>query len=260
MIKNINKFLDIIRFLKYTYKQVNYIFKKNEFKDITDLSDQLSFNGCVKFENFLTKELCEKIRNSVNNFIATNSDKVVLLSGFDYRIYSFNKAMIDVQVFLENELLKKILSNYLKEKLKFSFTLAQKTIYRENNQGSGGGWHRDNTIYKYPKALVYLSDVTEKNGCFQYIKKTHKIKSIIELIINYNIESSKTLFKDLEIEKKFSSDRKYTIEKFPGKAGTMILFDGRGIHRGSPLEAGERFSLTNYYYFQPGGKDFAHIK
>jgi hypothetical protein len=260
MIKKIKKFLDILRFLKYTYKQANYIFKKNKFKDVTHLSDQLTLNGCVKFENFLTEELCEKIRNSINSFIATSPDQAVLLSGFDYRIYSFNKISGEAQIFLENELLKKILSNYLKEKLKFSFTLAQKTLYKKNNQGSGGGWHRDNTIHKYPKALVYLSDVTEENGCFQYINKTHKIKNILELITNYNIESSKSLFKDIEIEEMFSLNKKYTIEKFPGKAGTMILFDGRGIHRGSPLQHGERFSLTNYYYCQPGGKDFAHIK
>ena len=28
----------------------------------------------------------------------------------------------------------------------------------------------------------------------------------------------------------------------------MILFDGSNLHRGSPIEDGLRYSLTNYYF------------
>jgi hypothetical protein len=33
-----------------------------------------------------------------------------------------------------------------------------------------------------------------------------------------------------------------------GPAGTLVLADTTGIHRGRPLIAGERIALTNYYY------------
>ena len=36
-------------------------------------------------------------------------------------------------------------------------------------------------------------------------------------------------------------------KRFTGKQGTVILFDSRGIHRGSPIINGKRYALTNYF-------------
>ena len=36
--------------------------------------------------------------------------------------------------------------------------------------------------------------------------------------------------------------------RFLGKAGTLLLVNTTGIHRGRPLKAGSRYALTNYYY------------
>jgi hypothetical protein len=37
--------------------------------------------------------------------------------------------------------------------------------------------------------------------------------------------------------------------RFKGRPGDLIIFDGRGIHRGAPLVSGKRYALTNYYRF-----------
>ena len=35
-----------------------------------------------------------------------------------------------------------------------------------------------------------------------------------------------------------------------GKAGTVVVFESSTLHRGRPIELGERLALTNYYYPQ----------
>ena len=76
----------------------------------------------------------------------------------------------------------------------------------ENNVGSGGGWHRDNTILKYPKAMIYLSDVNDSNGCFEYIKGTHNIKGIINLLFKKNIKPDQGTFSNDEIINNFNDN------------------------------------------------------
>ena len=257
------KSIDLFRFLKYTFLElgINIFFKKKIDDKITT---ELIKCGCCRIENFLSKEICDEIIYEIDNFIEKDkkykTDKIDLKNGFDNRIFSFHKISNNAKNFLGNQKINLIIDNYLHKNFNYSFTLAQKVEFTENNPGSGGGWHRDNTILKYPKAMIYLSDVDDSNGYFEYIKGSHDIKGIIKLLYNKNIKPSQGTFSEKEIDNKFNNEYNFKREKFFGKAGTLIIFDGRGIHRGTPLQLGKkRYSLTNYYYYKEGGKTQKHI-
>jgi ectoine hydroxylase-related dioxygenase (phytanoyl-CoA dioxygenase family) len=133
-------------------------------------------------------------------------------------------------------------SAFLKSKIELKFCMANRSRYRDSNLGSGGGWHRDSNYKKSFKALVYLVDTNESNGCFQYLPKS---SSISHHLMKTNTPDKYT-FTDEEVKKMIS--RESDILSVCGAKGTLVLFDTNGIHRGKPLEyGGERYALTNYY-------------
>lgn len=257
------KSIDLFRFLKYTFFElvINEFFKE---KIDDKIANELTKFGYCRIENFLSKKICDEIIFEIDNFIEEDkknkTNKIDLKNGFDSRIFSFHKISNKAKNFLDNHKINFSVKNYIGKNFNYSFTLAQKIEFVENNPGSGGGWHRDNTILKYPKAMLYLSDVDNTNGYFEYIKGSHDIKGIIKLLYKKNIKPSQATFSEEEIEKKFNNDSIFKRENFFGNAGTLIIFDGRGIHRGTPLKINKkRYSLTNYYYFKEGGKTQKHI-
>tara|TARA_B100001057_G_scaffold464800_1_gene520297 strand:+ start:2502 stop:3302 length:801 start_codon:yes stop_codon:yes gene_type:complete len=126
----------------------------------------------------------------------------------------------------------------------------------------------------YLKIFIYLTDVNHDNGCMSYIPGSHKIgfiirKSIFEKKINYqpywsikdfkkiildnkkyfinnfniNEEIEKFLEKVKDLEFINSSD----IYSYEAKAGTAVIFDEGGIHRGSKPKFNDRMVLRYMY-------------
>jgi len=143
--------------------------------------------------------------------------------------------------YFQNKFILNVGSGFMKLKIKPKHAMANKTVFVENNLGSGGGWHRDN-IYAFGfKGLVYLNDVTPENGPFQIIPKSSSL--------NFHILKTNTpdkyQFTDNEIQNYISTSDQ--IKEITAKAGTLVLFDTNCIHRGKPITKGTRYALTNYY-------------
>ena len=51
--------------------------------------------------------------------------------------------------------------------------MANRTVFKNNNIGSGAGWHKDSYSNQY-KSILYLNDVNSENGPFQIIKDSNK--------------------------------------------------------------------------------------
>jgi Phytanoyl-CoA dioxygenase (PhyH) len=98
------------------------------------------------------------------------------------------------------------------------------------------------------KSFLYLDDVDEGNGPFTYIPGTHRshVRRLRKQLVG-NGEGSPTSFHVDEIER--ALDREVQIT---GPAGTMILADVRGLHRGSPQRVGSRSVLVCYMLKHPG--------
>lgn len=267
-----NFFLSLIDVFRFSfYKIKNQLLFQLRFKlkntkraannTNRDILEEIRVKGYSISENFFSKSECNFFIELIENFILKNSKEVSLFHDFDHRIYGAEIIHEKINFFLNNTNIINLFSVYTSTgDLRRSMTLAQKTIYKKDNPGSGLGWHVDHTIIKYPKAMVYLCDVTQKNGAFQYIEKTHKFYEKVKIRLKNNLEFSKNFFTNQEVEGLVNKNN-YICKTIEAKAGTVIYFDGNGIHRGSPLEMGSRYSLTNYYYFGvPGGDNFPLIK
>ena len=127
-------------------------------------------------------------------------------------------------------------------------TLAGHLTYVEGNIGSGEGWHRDGYNFQY-KAMLYLSDVGINNGPFQIISKSNNIFQALFDNILVNKDFDNTRYSESEVFKIINKNPT-RLKTITGMAGTLLLVDTSNIHRGAPIQTGERFALTNYYYPQ----------
>lgn len=156
------------------------------------------------------------------------------IHGFE-NLFPFSKNFLDNVVAIAEQHHTKPLSHYS--------VLAAKLTFREENLGSGGGWHRDSAHRSQVKIIVYLSDVDDHNGPFEYLPGTHwswhKLKTD-------GFGSSKLRFTEKDV-------RGMDIQPITltGRAGSGLVVDTKGIHRGRPIASGNRYALT-FYFFDNG--------
>jgi hypothetical protein len=206
-------------------------------------------NGCYVIEDFLESEVCSKLLLEADKFLKDNPALISSESNdSDSRVYQIDKysSKFNIEkVDLLADSLFKMFSFIFK---KSYFMLLGKIISNGNNLGSGGGWHRDSPFTHQFKTILYLTDVDESTGPFQYIKGSHSFSSIKK--------SCKFLGKNIN-ERRFSNEEVELLKKnnvvgevitVTGKAGTLLIADTRGLHRGKPLEKGHRYALTRYHF------------
>lgn len=200
-------------------------------------------------EDFYSSELCKSIIAEFEEKMKTYASKVWKDDeGADHRLHGIDRVSESVKKFYTDAFITNVMSAYLATKIKITgFTLAGKIRATPSNLGSGGGWHRDIIYGKQFKAIMYLTDTTPENGPFQYLLKTHKHSSIIDTILSNSIGARQNRLSEQNITDILST-KKYELKTITGKAGSLILTDTSGIHRGKPIEEGTRYALTNYYF------------
>lgn len=204
--------------------------------------DDLSRYGCCVGESLLSRESCKKLKLEVDRLM--NSDGVNVWQDSlksDSRIYGIETLSKLFFELIDVDTLKSIGEIYLGKKITHYFILAGKLREVGGNTGSGGGWHRDSAFSHQFKTIIYLTDVSTENGPFEYVQGTHT--TFNKLLNVSNISLKDTRLDELKISK---------LNKEPleilGKKGTMLFADTRGIHRGKPIEKGERYALTFYFW------------
>ena len=145
--------------------------------------------------------------------------------------------------FYNNQFLNEIASKYNKNLNKK--TLLNKIVYEDGLiKNSGAGWHRDNHTCQF-KALMYLSDVTNENGNFQFLtnSNTKQIGYPKPRTQNYN-----TRFHDETIDLLIKNNNNIKLHDIVGNKGTIVLVDTTYIHRGNIIKLGERKAMTQYFF------------
>ncbi len=237
-------------YLKFHIKKAFLKTKAPVTLDAVHLND-LREKGYTAFENYFDAAKCEELRNAIDQLFVDHKDSEYFWvdpEGADKRIWGAEKLNPLIKSFYEDSFLKEAGESYFGAKLANSNTLAARIDFAPGNIGSGGGWHRDSNHFQF-KAIIYLADVSEKNGPFQLFEGSHKLRNVIE---DTNIMDSKPLsyrFSEEEIEK-LKEKKGETLKTMTGKAGTLLLVDTSTIHRGMPIEDGSRYTLFNY--FVPG--------
>ena len=109
--------------------------------------------------------------------------------------------------------------------------------------------HFDDWKHRF-KAFLYLTDVGPENAPFAYLPGSHRFgawrfRKEFEYFSGGK-DGSYGYFNDSEVEALRSRFRFDCVE-YPAAAGTLILADTRGLHRGTSLVSGQRILLANYF-------------
>lgn len=241
--------------MKYIISELKY--KSNDLISMAyhkpDDINILKQKGYIIKPSFISGELCKEIRDTINDNLHRKrvwQDSV----GSDHRIHGFGAIMPKATELLADYKLMEYYKSYIDRWYLNSFLLAGKLQHKEDNLGSGGGWHRDSINVRQLKFILYLSDVAEKNGPFQYLPETHT--PLQKFKINKLLKKSSSEYRytpdDIEILKEHG----YKMDTLVAKAGTLLVAETSGIHRGKPIQSGVRYALTKYMYDRPIPKKF----
>ena len=212
--------------------------------------DSLERLGICVIPDYWSAKHCAAARSEVERVITQYPQYVNGNAKADVRVYGANNGSELIQQFAQDEALLSVASAYNHEPTCTAFTLAARLPASIGNKGSGEGWHRD-AFLRQVKAILYLSDVEDSNGPFQWISESHRSAWLLRDMKSADLYYKQYRLSEAEADAIVASqpDR---LKTFTATAGTLILVDTSSVHRGMPIREGTRYALTNYYF--PEGK------
>lgn len=208
----------------------------------------LKQTGIITLINYFDDKEIENIKKEVLR-VFDKRQKMIQISdkegcSNDERIFNIqNESEYISKTFSKNILFNEIASSYTNLKLNKK-TLANRLTYeKDKTKNSGAGWHRDRHDMQF-KCLMYLTDVTKKNGNFQFITNSSKryIGCPPPRTSNCN-----TRFTDATINEVLKNNSNCHLHDIIGKRGTVVIADTSYIHRGNIIQEGEQLALTQYF-------------
>ena len=215
--------------------------------DIGSAVKDIDRHGFHIVPGFWNKEKCQQVIQEIENYLVLPDKKIwhdPLFS--DQRIFGVDKISKYSKEFYEDLHINKTFDVLVPKFKRVGLVMGAKLQAIEGNLGSGQGWHKDSAREDQFKAILYLSDVNEKNGPFQYVDKSNR--ALHKMKMRFLCGSGKFQDRfDSEKEKEFLGKEKTTV--VTGFAGTLILSNTSGIHRGIPIIEGSRYALTIYSWY-----------
>lgn len=237
----LNNIESLVRLCKYEKKYGVHKLKKL----FTPVISQVLRHGYAVIPEYWSRGKCDLARNKIDDLVGRDDTKIwqdALQS--DTRIMGANNLDDDLDIYSDSYITAIISSLYNVSEL-HGFSMAAKLNYVEDNLGSGQGWHRDSAVVHQFKAILYLSDVTPTQGPFQYFKGSGNLFDMYCLEAKTGISIDENRLEDkLPVFEEIGM--KY--DELCATAGTLVIANTRGIHRGKPIEQGCRYALTNYYW------------
>ncbi|MEM7261078.1 MAG: phytanoyl-CoA dioxygenase family protein [Planctomycetota bacterium] len=212
--------------------------------------EALERDGVAVIPNFLNSETCATLRDAIDTRLEEAPEHAwVDPEGADHRLFGFERCSEEARSFYANPWLHRIGCSVAGCNMVNFFTLAGRISAVEGNRGSGGGWHRDSFARQF-KAILYLSDVDEQSGPFEFLAGTTGLVPMLRDVWRGGLGFRQTRIEERTVERLLEADPEQ-LRTLVGTAGTLVLADTLGIHRGMPIEAGTRHALTNYYFARP---------
>ena len=205
--------------------------------------------GIVILKNFYPEKILNEIINETDNIFNNYKDKINILdkdNSSNYkRIFNVERYSSYINtMYSNNRLFNKIAIDYTNHKLNNKRTIINKLLYDEDKKKNNGiGWHRDNHNIQL-KTIMYLSDVTERNGNFQFITNSSKKH------IGYPhpiTPDNDNIYNDNTIEQLLIDNKSSKLHNIIGSKGTIIIVDTTYIHKGNIIEEDIRNTITEYY-------------
>ena len=248
----VTKFVHVL-----TKEKKKKAFLNENFQRIEEINSNLITKGFYQYQNFITQKQIQGMNDLIKNYQFNlrptdqdlkNSKYMVLKKYFNSRNPEAVLYEMDTNFLLEQPIIHEILLNeniYLIAKKYFDsepfldhVSLSITSNYNkamEPDSKAAQLYHFDLDRPKWLKFLIYLNDVDEKNGPHCYVEGTHKTNGIpfnirsrgYKRIMDYEIQS-------LNLNKHI----------FYGKAGSAIIEDTIGLHKGSVVQSGYRILLN----------------
>lgn len=223
------------------------VFSKKLSEDDAAIVAQIKDKGYCIIPEFFSRDECHSMTVEIDSLMQSYPQAVwVDRFNSDNRIFGAELASSSISSFFESGRLCSLASAVLGWEQGNLQTLVGRIRAVAGNIGSGQGWHRDSNNFQF-KAIVYLTDVTEVNGPFQFLKNSHTFSSRIRDSIRLRKNPLLSRFSDLEVAVLVADDpgRLVTVT---APAGTLALVMVNNIHRGMPIQEGQRYALFNYYF------------
>jgi phytanoyl-CoA dioxygenase PhyH len=227
-----------------------------------DMLACLRENGICVVPGFFSPDFIDPIREACKARMAEEGDRNYddgsykrsdayrgTAAASNERIYHAD-CFTDAGKFRHHPVLKQVASDYYGSPHSVHLCLYER---HRPNEIPPGGFHVDTFELSTFKIMLYLNDVTEKDGPTSYLIGTHK-----DADLRYQKEhvwggavspgdpsgrKHPTTFTDEELGPRLEKHVKVV-----GPRGTIILFDTWGVHKGIPPQpGGERHILVNYY-------------
>ena len=210
---------------------------------IGHVTEFLSSNGMTAFkksDEFIRARLADKeVQDTLAKGASEGQSKNYLI-----HLVDFHKPLDSTSPLLAlalDERLLQIVANYLGMWPQlhavgswYNFPVDQPKAYSQL-------WHRDPEDLKTVKVFIYLDDVGPKQGAFTYIPKTHPLGT--ECTVEPAHAHPRRVL-DHEMEAGIPSSKWLACT---GQAGTMIIADTVGYHRGGDVSEGHRMLITFTY-------------
>lgn len=236
--------------LKHNLHQMKYRTNVEVGAEDRPILESLEQKGFAVIESGYSKDQLQEMRQEVDRILEAHKEQLWKdAQSSDHRLFGANNVSEALKKFHLYPKAIHLLNAYMQTSgPSFATLMAGKITATPDNIGSGGGWHRDTADFKQVKSIIYLSDVAAENGPFQYIEGSHLLRNISKATNYLNVHWSERRFEHEAMER--------TCEKFGWKvttltapAGSIVLANTRGLHRGMPLQSGERYALTNYLWY-----------
>lgn len=248
--------------MKYIVSEIKYLINeqlshlKNNAQEIYS---KLVQQGYVVVDDFISPERCDQLRDEFD-FHAQKQYAWKDVKNSDYRIHAIENVSEAYKNLFEVDLLSSIYKKHIDKFNMYHFSMANRVEFKENNLGSGGGWHRDVINRRQLKFITYLNDVDENNGCFQYIPFTHTVSQKFKTNHIMGLKTNSYRYTNEDIDKLFVRGN-YNCINLIGKKGTTIVVDTSGIHRGAPiiLPGNVRYAVTHYMSEVPFNKGLTRL-
>ena len=238
----------VLRILIYNFIvffKRKFFFSGKYYSGITSQVNEIKNKGFLIFNNFLSDEEFEEVKNYFNKEV----EKISSFTNDKYeKKFSISGMTIDreniqniknpwYKIFLKKKELGRIIEVLVAKKISsmkdssFYFEKLHRSGKKENLPNDPQNiFHRD-TFYCSLKFIFLMDDVSSENGPFSYVEGSNKIsKWKMEKEFLGSLKNEK----NLRDEKLKFNEKK--IKVFCQKKNTLILFDSSGFHKRLPTE------------------------
>jgi Phytanoyl-CoA dioxygenase (PhyH) len=224
-------------------------------ESVKDYVSNLNRDGMVVIPNFLTQEQCQRLIKSQpddTKFMASPE-------GDESKFYLNANANPAFSAFFDDARIPRIMKGYIGEN---TVPLRQSMEVRTKK----GAVHAFNRMFHMDswkprvKAFLYLHDVAEGDAPLCYLKGSHKghWRLPMEYRMHKQYQAGDNGYsKDLDVVwvgcywpyevANFKSENDLEEVVCMGKAGTLVVFDARGLHKATELVSDSRKILISHY-------------